>query len=122
MDFVYKVRLEDVENSATNPDIYYNMQLQAIIKSGSDMVKPLSKKKFLSHATCQDSLALREHETYLIMGHVTDVWMVQSDNIYVLSKDTFIMHWPAKEDVDKKNLLAELEAFSEYIYLYGCMP
>ncbi|XP_049643939.1 complement C3 alpha chain-like isoform X2 [Suncus etruscus] len=121
VDFVYKVRLEDVETSVTSPYIYYNMQLETVIKTGSDAAKPLSWKKFVSHATCQDALELQEHETYLIMGRVTDLWRIQSDNIYILSKDTFIMHWPGKEDVDKKDLLAELEEFSEYIHLYGCM-
>lgn len=31
---VYKARLANVEASASNPYVYYNMQLQAIIKSG----------------------------------------------------------------------------------------
>ena len=31
---VYKVRLESVKASTSNPYIYYNMKLQAIIKGG----------------------------------------------------------------------------------------
>lgn len=31
---VYKARLESVEASASNPYVYYHMQLQAVIKSG----------------------------------------------------------------------------------------
>lgn len=35
---VYKARLESVETSASSPYIYYNMQVQAIIKSGMSKV------------------------------------------------------------------------------------
>lgn len=35
---VFKARLKTVEASASNPYIYYNMQLQAIIKSGTSQV------------------------------------------------------------------------------------
>lgn len=37
---VYKARLESVEASTSNPYIYYNMQLQAIIKSGMSKKLP----------------------------------------------------------------------------------
>lgn len=36
-------------------------------------------KKFVSHATCHDSLELQEQETYLIMGHTLDLWRVKSE-------------------------------------------
>lgn len=35
---VYKARLETVEASASNPYVYYHMQLQAVIKSGTSQV------------------------------------------------------------------------------------
>lgn len=35
---MFKARLESVEASASNPYIYYNMQLQAIIKIGTSQV------------------------------------------------------------------------------------
>lgn len=38
----------------------------------------LTRKKFISHATCQNSLGLQEQETYLIMGHALDLWKVKS--------------------------------------------
>ncbi|XP_055400231.1 complement C3-like isoform X2 [Bubalus kerabau] len=37
VDFVYKASLESVETSDSNPYIYYNMKLQAIIKSDTSM-------------------------------------------------------------------------------------
>lgn len=36
-------------------------------------------KKFVTHATCHDSLGLQEHETYLIMGQTSDLWRVKSE-------------------------------------------
>ncbi|XP_016008927.2 complement C3 isoform X1 [Rousettus aegyptiacus] len=120
MDFVYKARLETVEASASNPYVYYHMQLQAVIKSGTDSVTPLTMKKFISHATCHDSLELQEQEAYLIMGQISDLWKVKSDYTYVLGKETFLMHWPADGDMGKKELRGNLEGFSEYLSTHGC--
>ncbi|XP_058381406.1 complement C3-like [Diceros bicornis minor] len=120
VDFVYKARLETVEASPSNPYVYYNMRLQVIIKSGTDSTRPLAVKKFVSHATCHDSLGLREQETYLIMGQTSDLWRVKSDYTYVLGKETFLMRWPASGDVGKKELLRQLEGFSEYMRTHGC--
>lgn len=120
VDFVYKVRLNTVEASASNPYVYYNMQLQATIKSGTDAVMPNTMKKFFIHATCLDSLDLQEQESYLIMGQTSDLWRVRSDYIYVLGKETFLMHWPAQGDTEKKELLDQLEGFSEYVSTHGC--
>lgn len=39
---------------------------------------------------------------------------------YVLGKETFLMHWPADGDVEKKELLGQLEGFSEYMSTHGC--
>lgn len=120
VDFVYKVRLESVKASTSNPYIYYNMKLQAIIKGGTDPAVPLTMKKFISHATCHDSLGLQEQETYLIMGHTSDLWRLKSEYIYVLGKKTFLMQWPSDGDVGKKELLDQMKEFSEYMSIHGC--
>ncbi|XP_045347005.1 complement C3-like [Leopardus geoffroyi] len=128
MDFVYKVKLESVKASTSNPYIYYNVKPQAIIKSvvcptgqkrqGTDSALALARRKFVSHATCHDSLGLQERETY-IMGHTSDLWRVQSHYICVLGKETCLMNWPAEGDVGKKKLLDQLEGFSEYVSTHG---
>ncbi|OWK12054.1 C3, partial [Cervus elaphus hippelaphus] len=120
VDFVYKTSLESVETSDSNPYIYYNMKLQAIIKSGTDSARPLTVKKFVTHTTCQDSLGLQEHKTYLIMGQISDLWRVKSEYIHVLGKETFLMHWPANGTAGKKELLDQLAAFSDYMHTHGC--
>uniref|UniRef100_A0A8C6CSB2 Complement C3 n=1 Tax=Moschus moschiferus TaxID=68415 RepID=A0A8C6CSB2_MOSMO len=120
VDFVYKTSLESVETSDSNPYIYYNMKLQAIIKSGTDSARPLTVKKFVTHTTCQDSLGLQEHETYLIMGQISDLWRVKSEYIHVLGKETFLMHWPTNGSVGKKELLDQLAGFSDYMHTHGC--
>lgn len=38
-------------------------------------------KKFITHATCYDSLELQEQETYLIMGRPSDLWRVKSEYV-----------------------------------------
>lgn len=122
VDFVYKIKLEGVEASATTPYVYYNMRLQAVIKTGTDPVIPNTMKKFVSHATCHDSLDLQEQESYLVMGQTSDLWKVKSDYTYILGKDTFLMLWPAAGDGDvrRRKLLAELQEFSEYLTTHGC--
>nr|XP_035975532.1 complement C3-like [Halichoerus grypus] len=120
VDFVYKVRLKSVKSSTSNPYIYYDMKLEDIIKRGTDSAVSFTMKKFVSHATCHDSLGLQEQETYLIMGHTSDLWKVKSDYIYVLGKKTFFMQWPADGDVGKKELLDHLTGFSEYMSTHDC--
>ena len=39
---------------------------------------------------------------------------------YVLGKETFLMHWPVQGDTEKKELLDQLEGFSEYVSTHGC--
>lgn len=46
---------------------------------GTDLAMPLSVKKFVTHATCYDSLGLQEQESYLIMGQTSDLWKVRSE-------------------------------------------
>ncbi|EHH29608.1 hypothetical protein EGK_10081, partial [Macaca mulatta] len=121
VDFVYKTKLESVEVSASNPYVYYNMQLEDIIKSGTDPATPLAMKKFISHATCHDSLGLQEQESYLIMGQTSDLWRIKSHSYsYVLGRETFLMLWPADGDASKKELRKQLDEFSEYMRTHGC--
>ncbi|XP_073743766.1 uncharacterized protein [Callorhinus ursinus] len=131
VDFVYKVRLKSVKSSTSSPYIYYNMKLEDIIKRGTDSAVSLTMKKFISHATCHDSLGLQEQETYLIMGQISDMWKVKSEcvgapavpglsYIYVLGRKTFFMQWPTDGDVGKKELLDHLTGFSDYMSTHGC--
>ncbi|XP_021568079.1 complement C3-like [Carlito syrichta] len=87
---------------------------------GTDPATPLTSKKFICHATCQDSLGLQEQASFLIMGRTSDLWKVRSDYTYVLGKETFLMLWPANGDATQKDLLDRLEEFSEYMSTHGC--
>lgn len=50
---------------------------------GTDIAAmPLTMKKFVAHATCHDSLELQEQETYLIMGHTSDLWRIKSECVW----------------------------------------
>ncbi|XP_054317635.1 complement C3-like isoform X3 [Pongo pygmaeus] len=86
----------------------------------TDPAKPLAMKKFVSHATCRDSLGLQEQELYLIVGETSDLWRIKSDYSYVLGRETFLMLWPADGDASKKELRDQLEEFSEYMRTHGC--
>ncbi|XP_054317633.1 complement C3-like isoform X1 [Pongo pygmaeus] len=93
---------------------------EAGVDFGTDPAKPLAMKKFVSHATCRDSLGLQEQELYLIVGETSDLWRIKSDYSYVLGRETFLMLWPADGDASKKELRDQLEEFSEYMRTHGC--
>lgn len=63
---------------------------------GTDSALALTMKQFVSHATCRDSLGLQEQETYLIMGHTSDLWRVRSQYAEgpLLSQDSGVDPFP----------------------------
>ncbi|KAF7465494.1 hypothetical protein GHT09_004039 [Marmota monax] len=115
---MYAFQYETKASTSNSSVVLYLEKLQAIIKS--DPAMPLSVKKFVTQATCYDSLGLREQESYLIMGLTSDLWRVKSEYSYPLGKKMFLMLWPSDRDRGKKDLLAQLEGFSEHLSTHGC--
>ncbi|XP_027290592.2 shiftless antiviral inhibitor of ribosomal frameshifting protein isoform X1 [Cricetulus griseus] len=63
----HKVKLGAAQ-ACPEPLHLYMIQLQAILKAGTDPVMSHHKKKFVTHTTCQGSLGLQEQASYLTMG------------------------------------------------------
>lgn len=76
---------------------------------GTDSATPLTMKKFISHATCHDSLALQEQETYLIMGQTSDLWRVKSEYVGASccpwNSDLDPLPYPTSQSLVSKSLL-----------------
>nr|XP_032649064.1 complement C3 alpha chain-like [Chelonoidis abingdonii] len=119
VDYVYKVQLEQREPH--NSTIYYSMKVLDVIKSGTDADASGNVRRFVSHATCEAALGLREQERYLVMGRTRDLWLSKDSYTYVLGKTSFIVPWLRPEEAEtdrrKKTFLQTLDNFAHFV---GC--
>uniref|UniRef100_A0A8C0HCE0 Complement C3 n=1 Tax=Chelonoidis abingdonii TaxID=106734 RepID=A0A8C0HCE0_CHEAB len=116
---LYKVQLEQREPH--NSTIYYSMKVLDVIKSGTDADASGNVRRFVSHATCEAALGLREQERYLVMGRTRDLWLSKDSYTYVLGKTSFIVPWLRPEEAEtdrrKKTFLQTLDNFAHFV---GC--
>ncbi|XP_030052736.1 complement C3 [Microcaecilia unicolor] len=121
VDYVYKVKLTSIEESP-NYDTYI-MTVVEIIKRGTDE-NPLRKsRRFISPVKCRDALQLKVNRDYLIWGLSTDLWDLQTDISYIISKDTWIEWWPNDEECQDSinvEICTSLQEFSESMMTFGC--
>nr|XP_033779887.1 complement C3 [Geotrypetes seraphini] len=121
VDYVYKAKLTAIEKSH-NYDTYL-MTVEEVIKKGTDE-NPLQKpRRFISHIKCRDTLNLQVNKDYLIWGVNNDLWDVQSDMSYIISKDTWIEWWPSEEecqDSANSQICDILQQFSHTMMMNGC--
>ncbi|KAM9115091.1 complement C3-like [Pangshura tecta] len=119
VDYVYKVQVE--QRKPHNSTVYYSMRVLDVLKSGTDAEASGKVRRFVSHATCEAALGLREQERYLVMGRTRDLWLAKDSYTYVLGKASFIVPWlrpeEAKTDRRKKTFLQTLDNFAHFV---GC--
>ncbi|XP_053868847.1 complement C3-like isoform X1 [Malaclemys terrapin pileata] len=119
VDYVYKVQLEQREPH--NSTVYYSMKVLDVIKSGTDAEANGKVRRFVSHATCEGALGLREQGQYLVMGRTWDLWQSKDSYTYVLGKASFIVPWlrPEEAGTDRrtKTFLQTLDNFAHFM---GC--
>ncbi|CAM2109876.1 unnamed protein product [Caretta caretta] len=116
MDYVYKLQLEQRE--PLNSTVSYSMRVLAVIKSGTDAEVNGKVRRFVSHATCEAALDLREQGQYLVMGRTRDLWLSKDSYTYVLGKTSFIVPWlsPEEAGTDRRmrRFLQTLENFANF--------
>ncbi|CAM5169834.1 unnamed protein product [Eretmochelys imbricata] len=116
MDYVYKLQLEQRE--PFNSTVFYSMRVLAVIKSGTDAEVNGKVRRFVSHATCEAALDLREQGQYLVMGRTRDLWLSKDSYTYVLGKTSFIVPWlsPEEAGTDRRmrRFLQTLENFANF--------
>ncbi|XP_028998589.1 complement C3-like isoform X2 [Betta splendens] len=99
IDFVYKVRLEELKADLAT-DVY-TMRVIKVIKEDSTDVAPDDKlRTFLSFPHCREALNLTQGKTYLVMGMAKDISIDTENNSfqYVLNERTWIEYWPSEEE------------------------
>ncbi|XP_039628328.1 complement C3-like [Polypterus senegalus] len=122
VDFVYRATvLDSVEHS---PYVYNTLQVEQVIKPGTDQTPGDAPRIFLSHSSCQGSVALGRNQQYLIMGKSSDLWPVEKQQMkYVLGGGTWLERWPSGGECHSskyKRLCDDLRFFSENIFEFGC--
>ncbi|NWT15821.1 VCO31 factor, partial [Vireo altiloquus] len=73
VDFVYKVRLVDQDETPSHDN--YIMKVLLVIKMGTDEDPTVGNRTFTSHRQCRDTLRLRRGRDYLIWGQASDLWV-----------------------------------------------
>ncbi|XP_059191692.1 complement C3-like [Centropristis striata] len=124
IDFVYKVRLEELTDSLST-DIY-TVRVLEVIKEGNNDVGPRgSLRTFLSYLHCRAALDLTTGKTYLIMGTSKDIFVDEESQMYqyVLGERTWIEYWPTEEECKTKEYSPICLGMSEMVEQYtrhGC--
>ncbi|CAM5118377.1 unnamed protein product [Natator depressus] len=119
VDYVYKVQLEQRE--PLNSTVSYSMRVLAVIKSGTDAEVNGKVRRFVSHATCEAALGLREQSQYLVMGRTRDLWLSKDSYTYVLGKTSFIVPWLSPEEAGTDRRMRRfLQTLGNFANFEGC--
>ncbi|XP_029442264.1 A.superbus venom factor 1-like [Rhinatrema bivittatum] len=121
VDYVYKAKLTRMELS-NNYDNYI-MTVVEVIKKGTDENPQGKSRRFISHLKCRETLNLELNKDYLIWGINTDLWDIQGEISYVVSKGTWIEWWPSEEecqDPTHNKICGDFQQFQENMMVFGC--
>ncbi|RXN15695.1 complement C3-like protein [Labeo rohita] len=94
--YAYKVTVVGTVLDKTT-DIY-SLQVELVLRNGTDNDGEGQLKIFQAHPRCRESLALQEHKSYLIMGPFTDMEFRSGRLQYVFGVQTWVEYWPTKEE------------------------
>ncbi|KAM8972522.1 complement C3-like [Pelodytes ibericus] len=123
VDYVYKATLL---NTGTKDNYnFYEMTIQDIFKTGTDLVKKGEKRHFISHQKCKDNLNLDIGKDYFIWGVSTDLWHHKSSSTYsyMIGKDTWVEWWPTDRECQTEAHRDHCDQYwlvSEQLYEFGC--
>ncbi|XP_027723946.1 complement C5-like [Vombatus ursinus] len=118
--YAYKVKISSVTQE--NSFVKYTATLLDIYKTGKALAQKNAEVIFIKKSTCA-SIDIAKGSQYLIMGKEALQIKYNFSFIYVYPLDslTWIEYWPSDETCSScKDFIANLEEFSEGIFLYGC--
>ncbi|KAM5171783.1 A.superbus venom factor 1-like [Mantella aurantiaca] len=122
VDYVYKMTLKEIQEK--NNYFTYLMNITLVIKPGTDQVQVAQKRNFISHAKCHAALNLQVGRSYLVWGIAKDLWKLDVEYSYMLTKDTWIEMWPNGRECQQaeyETVCDELMNFSDELHLLGCV-
>ncbi|XP_029596132.1 complement C3 [Salmo trutta] len=123
MDYVFKASM--VNATLESYTDTYRMEIQMIIKEGTDIVLEGEKRLFLAHPSCRKALDLKEGQSYLLIGDTAD--LIQSGHRfeYVLGERTWIEYWPTSDECNKRGPVRkrclEIDDFVHAMESEGCV-
>ncbi|XP_009293521.1 complement C3 [Danio rerio] len=92
VEYVYKTRVVDTSFSL-HADIY-SMNIEHVLKEGTDHDAFGKIRSFLAHPNCREFLKFEKGKTYLIMGQTKTLPRIGGKLRYHLGEDTWIEYWP----------------------------
>ncbi|XP_018417486.1 PREDICTED: complement C3-like [Nanorana parkeri] len=99
------------------------MTIQRVFKEGADEVSQGSKRHFLNHGKCQNSLRLEKGRDYFIWGKKEDLWGLPSVYSYIIGRDTWFEWFPNSNDCQKSEhtyLCEKAQQLEEDLDFNGC--
>ncbi|XP_068929888.1 complement C5 [Petaurus breviceps papuanus] len=118
--YAYKVKISSVTEE--NSFVKYTATLLDVFKTGKAVAQKDAEVVFIKKNTCT-STDIEQGSQYLIMGkEALQIRYIDSFKyVYPLDSLTWIEYWPSDETCPScKDFIANLEEFSEDIFLYGC--
>ncbi|XP_078091165.1 complement C3-like [Mustelus asterias] len=119
-DYVYNVTFNEKENRDNY--IYYKMEVNSVIKQGSDVVQKHNLREFITHANCETIFDVDPERHYLLMGQTSDLWYKGERISYLIGAGTWIEQWPEQVECQGRHyrLCEDLETFAETLMVNGC--
>ncbi|XP_072105923.1 venom factor-like isoform X1 [Mobula birostris] len=120
-DYIYRVKFLDKERRDSH--VFYSIEIQTLIKAGSDSVAEKEMRKLITHVNCDDKFHVELNKDYLIMGQSSDQWRMEDRVIYLVGESTWMEKWPSDAECQERkyrHLCEDLELFSENLRLQGC--
>ncbi|XP_072487882.1 complement C5 [Notamacropus eugenii] len=118
--YVYKVKILSIAQE--NSFVKYTATLLDVYKTGKALAQKNAEVVFIKKNTCT-SIDIEKESQYLIMGK--EALQIKHNfsfkYVYPLDSLTWIEYWPSDETCSScKDFIANLEEFSESVFLYGC--
>ncbi|XP_051898248.1 complement C3-like [Pristis pectinata] len=120
-DYVYKVTF--LEKERRDNYIFYKIQIQTLIKQGSDPVTERETRLLITHVNCDETFNVELNKDYLIMGQRSDLWQDEERVKYLVGEHTWIERWPNNVECQEERymqLCQDLVIFSEQLQFHGC--
>ncbi|XP_050972197.1 complement C3-like [Labeo rohita] len=118
MDYVYKLKVKNT--NLTQESDTYDMEVESVLKLGTDEEVAGKTRQFLARPNCREHLGLEKDKSYLVMGKFSDLGKSLQ---YVFGEQTWVEYWPTEEEsqtqkfFDRYNSINKLQKTLEN---YGC--
>ncbi|KAL7845317.1 hypothetical protein AOLI_G00235090 [Acnodon oligacanthus] len=121
LDYVYKVKVEKSDLSPYTD--YYSMNIEQVLKEGTDAGVEGQERSFMGHANCRESFGIEEGKTYLIMGRSVDLPKIGGRLQYILGEQTWIEYWPTSGEGQTQTYREKylgITGLAQHLLTIGC--